>query len=557
MVMKRWSNRTLAELLGVKRSLDLTPDRGRSPADDPFRHDPAPASKPEKHGLDGKARGDAHCINCGYDQQGVRLARCPECGLPLAAFYRDPTSWSRSQANLGAWWATAVAVWTCERRLCVRASMMPATASARIFARWSVLATVVMLSLTLAIADSLTPTPGGYGPLALALRFMWAAVSIGLLLFGMQYGLARSLSGTWRQRYPFVPGSVYYATAWWPLVAGLLLCFTALYAGLPSPELLTLIGFTGVVGPLAWGLWLWASLVAAERVTLPSLRIGAAVLAVSLLGSFVAGLVPNAAQWSLGQVVAAQGGLAKVQVLKSLQTGSTSTAPRTYAVIIDMFTSLGQSQAYQIAARMGAQREHQVCMYGEQATRKNIRETLDTLRSEIRPSDRLLLYIAGHGAQEGAGAIRVHDGYVTSQTIADFVRDLKTPNTLVVIHSCFGGKFIKALRAEHVNAVVLTSTDQQNVGFQTVLRPFWSAWLKPDTDVDGDGRVSVAEAFTTAFAEMLKTGERGRQHIVNNGDDKDVVLAEESGYCTPQYEVLGKANEDVFFMPVDGGRMRD
>lgn len=557
MVKKYWGRSTLADLLGVKRRLDFDFDQARSPVDDPAAHAASPRGNREEPGRDGKTRDYVHCINCGYDQQGVRLARCPECGLPLAAFYRDPTQWGASRAELSAWWATAVEVWTCRRRLCVRASMMPATREARRFSRWSVLATVLMLSLTLAIADSLVPTPGGYGPLAFGLRFVWAAVAIGLLLFGTQYGLARSLTGTWRQRYPFVPGSVYYATAWWPLVAGLLLCLTALYAGLPSPELLTLIGFTGVVGPLAWGLWLWASLIAAERVTLPSLRIGAAVLAVSLLGSFVVTMVPSVTQWTLGQVVATQGGLAKVQVLKSLQTGSTSAAPRTYALIIDMFTLVGQSEAYGIATRMGAQQEHQVCMYGEQATIKNIRDTLNTMLSEIRPSDRLLLYVAGHGMKEGAGAIRVHDGFLTSQMIADFVRGLRTTNNLVVIHSCFGGKFIKALRQEHANAVVLTSTDQQNVGFQTVLKPFWSAWLKPDTDLDEDGRVTVTEAFTSAFSEMLKTGERGRQHNVEHGGEEDVVLMERSGYCTPQCEVLGKADEKVFFIPVDGGSTRD
>jgi hypothetical protein len=544
---------TLLRLLGVKRGLDAA--RGPpQPAATADRSTHAQLAQLIQDVADPEPEDPAGtlCINCGYNQQGVHLARCPECGLPLAAHYRDPARWAATRASPSAWWTTALDVWTYQRRLRVRASLMPVTPQARRFGRWSIVVTAVILSLTLALADLITPGKSGVAALRFAVRLVSGTVLIGPFLHVALFCLARSLKSTWRGHYPFIPGSVYYATAWWPPIASLFLVTTALYARFPVTDVLVLMAFMGLLGFFQWGFWLWSSLDAAERVAVPALRIGAVVLVAGIAGSSLMSLVSGASQWTLGQVLGPRGGLSKVQLLGSVRAGTLSTAPQTYALIIDMFAGDDEKLVPQMAARLGASPATQVFMRGSDATLENIRRTLNTFRSELKPDDRLLLYIGGHGEAQGAGAIHVTDGFVTSQMLADFVSDLPTPRTLVIIDSCFAGKFIRAFRLRQTNAAVITATDQDNVSFRQLLTPFWKAWQKSESDQDHDGRVTVAEAFTAAYRQMLQIGEQDREHaILYHPDARD--LMNKSGYSTPQYDVLGQAKDDEFFIPIPVG----
>jgi hypothetical protein len=491
---------------------------------------------------------NSRCMNCGYCQQGVRIACCPECGLPLAAYYHDPTPWG-CRHTLPAWWATALKVWTWDGRVRLRTALLPATRGARQFALWSILVTAILASLAFAVGYTAKPGSSQLSAgLFAAVQFIEALVVISLGLLGVVYGLMLGTKGIWRQRYRFVPGSIYYATAWWPQIAGALLVLTALDSCFPGSGLPGLLVGAGLIGVVQWGLWLWSSLFESECVTWPAPRIGLVVLVFTLAGSLALQTIPGASQWTMSQMLAAgETGLARLQVLGSFSVGPRAPTPKTYAVIIEAVPNDTRPLVLEAVDKMGAGQATRVVMYDADTKLTNVRRAFDALRGELRPDDRLILYIGGHGEGEGAGAIRMADGFITSQMVSDLVHDVHTPHVLVVINSCFGGKFVQALRGE--SAVVLTSTDNRNVSFSCNLLPFWRALLKPESDLHGTGRFTIKDAFWGVYCRMLNEADTARIRWVAHNPGACGLLAEK-GYGTPQLEVLGGANEDDFFVEV-------
>ena len=139
------------------------------------------------------------------------------------------------------------------------------------------------------------------------------------------------------------------------------------------------------------------------------------------------------------------------------------------------------------------------------------------------------------------------DGFITSQMVSDLIQDVHTPHVLVIINSCFGGKFVQALRGQ--SAVVLTSTDNRNVSFCHNLLPFWRALLQPESDLHGTGHFTIKDAFWGVYCKMLNEADDARLRWVAHNPGGAELLAEK-GDGTPQLEVLGGANEDDFFVEV-------
>jgi hypothetical protein len=539
----------LSRLLRVKQILGLSHRNRPEPSDQSthghlqrLAHDVAAPDNFDEIAL------NSRCMNCGYCQQGVRIACCPECGLPLATYYHDPTPWGCRHA-LPAWWATALKVWTWDRRVRLRTALLPATRGARQFALWSILVTAILASLAFAAGHTAQPGSSQLSAgLLAAVQFIEALVVISLGLLGVVHGLMLGTKRMWRRRYRFVPGSIYYATAWWPQIAGALLVLTALDCCFPGSGLLGLLVAASLIGFAQWGLWVWSSLFESECVSWPALRIGLVVLVFTLAGSLALQTIPGASQWTMSQMLAAgETGLARLQVSGSLAAGPRAPASKTYAVIIEAVPSDTRGLVLEAVDKMGAGQATRVVMYDADTKLSNIRLAFDALRGELRADDRLILYIGGHGEGEGAGAIRMADGFITSQLVSDLVHDVHTPHVLVVINSCFGGKFIQALRGE--SAVVLTSTDSRNVSFCCNLLPFWRALFKPESDLHGVGRVTVKDAFWGVYCNMLNEADKARLRWITY-NPRDSRRFTEEGYGTPQLEVLGGANEDDFFVEV-------
>lgn len=204
-------------------------------------------------------------------------------------------------------------------------------------------------------------------------------------------------------------------------------------------------------------------------------------------------------------------------------------------------------------AELGAKPQDRTVLRGLHATLPRIESAFDAIQASIRPDDKLIVYIGGHGDPLGAGSIHIRGGIITSQRIGDFLSSLPTRKTFVVINSCYGGKFIQSLRPR-CEAVVLTCTDSANIGWQQGLEPFWRALGDAAADTNGDGRVTVLEAFVVAHGQMLEEADRARTRYMLLGPAPDPNMRRvllEDALSTPQLASFGQAKEEDFWVPVE------
>jgi hypothetical protein len=219
--------------------------------------------------------------------------------------------------------------------------------------------------------------------------------------------------------------------------------------------------------------------------------------------------------------------------------------------MIDAIPSWDEQLVLDSINALGVKNADRLVLRGADCTMAKIRDAFASVRTQLLKKDRLIIYVNGHGMRDGSGAIRMVDGFLTSQSLSDLLADVSTPDCFVVIDSCFGGKFVRALRGEN-DAVVLASTDTKNVSYRRGLASFWNALGRSTSDRDRDGQVTVEEACWVAYSRMLARGERARQgNLKRAGNDPDrTELMAKQGYQTPQFAVLGDADPSVFAVPV-------
>ena len=348
---------TTSRLLRLKKSFSLSEDHLRgSERADPSLINESPGIDPEANSVDDDlALSGCLCVNCGYNQRGVALERCPECGLPLAAHYFDPTLWGAASPTAGTWWATAKKVWTWDRRVRVRTSFMPRTDLARRFAFWAVLLTTMLAST----ASALGRTPNISMKLLFAaqvvVQFVGGLIVIGLFLLGVLFGLGQAMKTVWRRHYPFVPTSIYYATAWWPLTAAIFLILTGIRVLFARYDIPDLTAISCVLGLAAWSLWLWAGLVDAECIARPAARIGLVIVASLIVGGFIWTGIPGTAQMMMKRMMALrESGLARARVYGSVQPRLPLAKEQTYALIIDAIQDADADLALRGTEKLGA-----------------------------------------------------------------------------------------------------------------------------------------------------------------------------------------------------------
>jgi hypothetical protein len=376
---------------------------------------------------------------------------------------------------------------------------------------------------------------------------------VGLFLTIFEFMIALVLEGVWRRRFRFVPTSIHYATAWWPPVASVL-CFISLIYGLSRNQHLLLLAFaTGLFGVVLWGFWLWASASESQHIPFVLPKLALMTLVFSVLAVVLMAFIPGSVQTTINSILShGKSGLTRVNLFGTFAADPIRRGPATYALVIDRLTSGDEGLILHRITQLGAEAGTRVEIRGDQCTLQQIKDALSALKRDLRSDDSLILYINGHGAEHGAGSIRMVDGEITTQMLSDFLSSLPTSDVLLVIDSCFGGKFITALRGE-CNAVVLASTDKDNLAFKSGLRQFWDAWGRVEFDADGDGRVAINEAFWLKYRSVLEEGESRRQAaLILLGEDYPAYKRRlnQSGYTTPQLEALGKAKEDRFAIPV-------
>lgn len=136
-----------------------------------------------------------------------------------------------------------------------------------------------------------------------------------------------------------------------------------------------------------------------------------------------------------------------------------------------------------------------------QATAEAVTEAMNTFASTARRRDRFVLYYAGQ-ANAVAQTLRLNlpGPDVTGTDIARLLDQIKTKSHLIVLDCPCAALAAKALTGPG-RVVVCASTEAQAYSTRFGLH-FVPALARPETDADGDGKVSVLEAFTAAAREI-------------------------------------------------------
>ena len=427
--------------------------------------------------------------------------------------------------------------------------MLPVTEVTASFMKYNIILSAILIGFVLTIANRNTRASGFLAVAHFGIQYIINVLGIGALLFVFAWVQSRIMRGRWRQRFRFTPSSVHYGTAWWTLVSALefagalLSCFE--YGRDIGGGIRLLAHWTFGL----WPLWLWSSITEFHTIRLVEVRLGALLTGFIVTGLAVLSVISGSSRLVMTGLVSRTGsGLQKLNILGTYTPSPVTTGPQTYALLIDMIADGDETLIDERIKQFGVQEP--VWIREAQCKLQQIEEACSAAYAQVRSEDRFILYINGHGSPYGSGVIRMADGELTSQKLSNLLRRFPTSHCLVVIDSCFGGKFIDAL-SDSCNVVVITATDNRNVAFQNEMIPFWKALGDPASDTNSDGRISINEAFEAAFRKMLKKGEEARQQNLGRSVDPQVIaLMNTAGYATPQIEVLGTASKDDFSVPV-------
>ena len=158
------------------------------------------------------------------------------------------------------------------------------------------------------------------------------------------------------------------------------------------------------------------------------------------------------------------------------------------------------------------------------ATEEGLRQALAALRPRMRSGDRLLVYLTGHGYRMfGRPVLGLADGSINARDLLGRLAALPFGTLVLIADQCYSGGFVKAAVALGRNVVAVSSADDRHESrCEPFVRPFWLAALAAASDANGDGAVSVEEAFRVA--------DRGvRQAAARTGGDDPQYAA--SGAC--------------------------
>jgi hypothetical protein len=135
------------------------------------------------------------------------------------------------------------------------------------------------------------------------------------------------------------------------------------------------------------------------------------------------------------------------------------------------------------------------------STAEGIKNAIDALTRDVKPEDRFVFYYAGLTNAVGDSLrFNLPGPDITQDDLAAWLAGVKASTQLIVLDCPCAGKAVKAL-ARPGRAIVLATTDQEAYvpQFGSYFIP---ALVKPESDSNHDGRVSVLEAFTLAAREI-------------------------------------------------------
>lgn len=135
------------------------------------------------------------------------------------------------------------------------------------------------------------------------------------------------------------------------------------------------------------------------------------------------------------------------------------------------------------------------------STAPNLKEAVKALAVAVKPEDRFIFYYVGQ-ANIVAGKLRINlpGADITHEQLGEWINEIKASSMLIVLDCPGAGLAVKALTG-HGRVVIGACTGDQHYSTR-FSEYFLPALVDADTDKDGDGKVSLLEAFTAASREL-------------------------------------------------------
>jgi hypothetical protein len=161
------------------------------------------------------------------------------------------------------------------------------------------------------------------------------------------------------------------------------------------------------------------------------------------------------------------------------------------------------------------------------ATKENIAAAFMSLAQRVRAGDVVLVFLDGHGSGEmDASVVNVPGPRPTARDYANWLALLNRAAVVFVNAATGSGDFATLLAGP--NRVIVTATKTGMERNESIFAGYFATGLTgTEADADKDGRVSIAEAFNYAKAQVAKEYETSNRMLTEHA-----VLADSSGIAS-------------------------
>lgn len=204
------------------------------------------------------------------------------------------------------------------------------------------------------------------------------------------------------------------------------------------------------------------------------------------------------------------------------------------------------SLAYQTCLEQGLERRNifildgrgkEQCLYPANAvcSRRAALFSLGGLAKALKPEDKLVVYLTGHGDRQiasypetssGFSTLRVPGPDIAEPRFANELKKVKVGERILIADQCYASGFTRNLSGEKWVGVSSTPEHMPS-NHNTFPRSFFGAFRDSEADLNGDGKVSIGEAFDYA-EEADVCARRGMQkpQLRTNTDHYQIFLKE-------------------------------
>ncbi len=130
-----------------------------------------------------------------------------------------------------------------------------------------------------------------------------------------------------------------------------------------------------------------------------------------------------------------------------------------------------------------------------------VKKTIKSLADTIQPEDRFIFYYVGQ-ANIAAGKLRLNlpGPDITHEQLAEWISQIRASSMLLVLDCPGAGMAVKALTGQgRIVIGACTAEQHYSTRFSEYFVP---SLLDSKSDTDGDGKVSLLEAFTFASKQL-------------------------------------------------------